>query len=155
MNVLFRRAFRRVVPSMGLLAVLVMLTAPSVDAGVTWCRSDPVVNIGGKRAHVWVSGGEGILESVTGPTRVKIFVPEGVDYELIRMDEGFGQSYDVRFVEDRDLRVAERGIQVRVEVYVPADDDIPVRVEVTDRADDLLDRTTGSTDEWLVAKAWL
>ena len=140
---------------MGLLALLLALTAPSADAIVGWCKGDPVVDIGGQRAHVWVSGVEGIQESVTGPTRVKISVPKGVDHELIMTDEGFGRGYDVRFVEDDDQRVTPRGIQIRVEVYVPAEDDIPVRVELTDRNDALLDQTTGATNQWLTAKTWL
>ena len=155
MNLSFRHAFRRVLPSLGLLALLLVLTAPSAEATLTWCRADPIVDIGGKRAHIWVSGVEGIQESVTGPTKVKIFVPKGVDRELIETDEGFGMGYDVRFVADDDLRVNGRGIQIRVEVYVPANDDIPVRVEITDRQDELLERTTGATNEWLVGRAWL
>ncbi len=148
-------SFRRVLSSLSLLVLLLVVTAPTVDATISWCKSDPVVDIGGKRAHVWVSAMDGIQESVTGPTKVKIVVPKGVDHELIEMDEGFGQGYDVRFVEDDDQRVTPRGIQIRVEVYVPAEDDMPVRVEVTDRADDLLDRSTGATNDWVIAKAWL
>ncbi len=140
---------------MGLLALLLALTAPGADAAIYWCKTDPVVDIGGQRAHVWVSGVEGIQESVTGPTRVKISVPKGVDHQLIETDAGFGQGYDVRFVGDDDLRTTPRGIQIRVEVYVPAEDDIPVRVEVTDRDDELLDGATGATNQWLTARAWL
>ena len=155
MNPSFRRASHHVLPSFALLALLLVLTAPTADAFLVWCRSDPVVDIGGKRAHVWVSGAEGILESVTGPTKVKIFVPEDVDTELVMTDEGFGLGYDVRFVEDDDLRETPRGIQIRVEVYVPAKDDIPVRVELTDRDDNLLDQTTRATNQWLTTRAWL
>lgn len=142
-------------PLIGLLAVLFMLHTQSAGAFIEWCKSDPVVEIGGKRMHVYVSGSADLLEAVTGPTVVEISVPIGVPMSLISTDQGFGQGWDVRFAESDKLRITDRGIEVRVSTYVPADATLKVLTEVTNGSDVVLSEVLGTTNTWDTAKAWL
>ena len=150
-----RPALRFAAPMLGVLT-LVLLNAGIAGAITNWCKRDPVVDIGGKRAHVYVSSTEAINQAVTDPTKVRITVPEGVSTELIRTDEGFGDlGYEVRFDRSADLRATDRGVQVEVEVYVPATLDLPVKVEFTDGQDTVLARKTGATNGWVSVRSWL
>ena len=122
-------------------------TATTATATIGWCKKDPTVSIGGKIANVWVSSPDAILDSVAGPTEVVITVPKGVDTELLKTDDGFaGLGYNVRFKESGRLDETRRGIEIEVEVKVPADDNLPVLVEVTDVDNELLKDATGRTN---------
>ena len=151
MHVLSRRGFLLIA------ALATLLLAPATaEGGIGWCSKDPIVEIGGKRVHVYVASLDEILTTVTGPTDVLITVPTGVRTELISTDEGFnGLGYDVRFAESDDLDVTNTGIKVRVSVRVPASVELPVRVKVTDRRDDLLNREFGTTNSWVTGGVWL
>ena len=113
--------------TMALLALLVG-TMPA-QAGVTWCRADPIFSVNGKIAHVYVSTYHENLNKAMAPTRVKITVPAGASTKLLYMDNGFGYGYDVTFHQSRSLSVTSSGTQVKVEVYVPATKRQPVIVE--------------------------
>ena len=147
----------RIFPLLGLLALMLVLTTAPAGAFMGWCSKDPVVDIGGKRANVWVSSPERILRTVTGPTVVKIAVPVGVGYELIATDDGFGfdPAYEVRFVESDRLAVTNLGIEIKVTVQVPANIDLPVLVEVVDRGGNLLASSTGVTNAVIVTRTQL
>ena len=149
-----RPLFRVGIPMFGVL-ILVLSGAATAGAAPTWCKTDPIVEIDGRRAHIYVASHEAILGTVTGPTGVRITVPAGVRHELIDMDQGFGEGYDVEFVESDGLRETNRGIPMVVDVFVPAGPDLPVRVEITDGKESPLDRSKGATNEWVTAKAWL
>ena len=142
-------------PLVGLLAVLFLINAQSAGAIITWCKSDPIVEIDGKRMHVYVSGPTDLLAEVTGPTMVEIQVPTGVPVSLVSTDPGFGYGWDVRFAESDKLRVTERGIEVRVSTYVPANVTVKVLTEVADGSDVVLSNVMGLTTTWNTAKAWL
>ena len=143
-------------PLVGLHAVLLLLDARSAGALVQWCRTDPVVEIGGERMHVYVSGPADLLGAVTGPTVVEITVPIGVPVSLVSTDSGFGLGWDVRFAESDRLRVADQGIEVRIRTRVPADTHrLVVVTEVTDGNGGLLATMTGATNTGDTAKAWL
>ena len=148
------RAFRFVVPLLGVLT-LALLNTPGAAAIPTWCKTDPIVDIGGKRAHIYVSSHDAILGSVAGPTKVRIAVPVGVATELIGTDEGFGEGYDVEFVESDQLRQNEGSIPVVVDAFVPSGLDLPVKVEITEGRDLNRGRSVGATNEWVTAKARL
>ena len=147
------RLLCRLVPPFVVLTLMLIVTAPGADALVGWCRKDPVVDIGGKRTHIWVASYEEINTAATGPTDVRITVPRGVSTELIRTDDGFGgHGETVSFHQSNDLRVTDRGIQIVVDVYVPATSTLPIRVEVTDRDDNLIERATGPTNQWVTVR---
>ncbi len=151
------RPSRRALPLIGLVALLLLVTTAPAGAIIGWCSKDPVVQIGGQRANIWVSSPNEILQAVTGPTRVRIAVPEGVPTELIATDDGFGwdPAYDVRFVESDGLKVTNLGIQVKVTVRVPADAELPVLVEIADGDGVVLASGTGVTNSPVVTKARL
>ncbi len=142
-------------PLLGLLVIGFLLHAQSAGALIEWCKADPIVEIGGKRMHVYASGPSDLLEAVTGPTVVEITVPTGVPATLIATDPGFGQGWDVRFAESDNLRVTDRGIEVRVRTYVPANGDFRVKTEATNGADIVLAEVMGRTNTWDTVKAWL
>ena len=143
-------------PLIVLLAVLFMLDARGAGAIVEWCRTDPVLDIGGERMHVFVSGPVDLLQTVTGPTIVEITVPAGVPYTLVSTDAGFGLGWDVRITESDQLRVGDRGTEVRVRTSVPASTNgLRVMMEVTDGNQSVLDSRTSSTNGWQTVKVWL
>ncbi len=146
---------RRSVQIVGLLALLMAVSASSTGAAFYWCKTDPVVDIGGKRAHIYVYAAEGILTAVTASTEVIISVPKGVSTDLISTDNGFGLGWEVAFKESKSLNVTKRGIQVEVEIFVPASEDLPAKAEITDREDDVVDEDIGETNRKLKLKTWL
>lgn len=142
-------------PLVGLLAIVFLLQPQSAGAVLDWCKSDPVLDIGDKRAHVYVSGPNDLLGAVTGPTVVEITVPVGVPVHIVSTDEGFGYGWDVRVAESDTLRVAKQGIEVRVRTYVPTTATLQVVTEVTDGNDVVQSATAGFTNTGNTVKVWL
>ena len=146
---------RAAFPALALVFLALALTAHGATAGISWCRTDPVVDIGGKRAHVFVASPVDVLPAVTGPTQVVIAVPVGVPTQLIEVDSGFGHGWTVSFAESDQLRVTAQGIEVRVRTYVPAGATLPVLTEVTNGAGAALGGNMGTTNGWTTTKVWL
>ena len=142
-------------PLIGLLLAIFLLHAPGAAAVIEWCRADPVVEIGGTRLHVYVSGPVEILDAATGPTVVEIAVPPGVPATLISTDPGFGHGWDVRFVESDTLDATRRRAEVQVSAYVPATADLDILIQVTDGTDFVLAEAMGTTNSWGVVNARL
>ncbi len=135
-----------------LLAVGILVwSAGEVTASRVWCRTDPVVSIDGQLADIFVAA----PLRVTGPNRVLVMVPVGVDAELVATDLGFGQGTNVAFAESAALRTTARGFQVRIRVYVPARDAMPVRLEFAHRLGQLLSPATarGTANTWVTLQA--
>jgi hypothetical protein len=110
--------------------VFVLIVAP-VDAGRKWCQIDPIFNIAGTTTSVYISVYQDMQAHVTGPTAVKLSVPAGTAVEVTYVDDGFmGFGETVSVVSDPRLKVTSRGIQVQVQVTVPADTSMPVLVTV-------------------------
>lgn len=149
------RLLRSIVVMLTLAAALALTAAPSTARTIGWCKTDPIVDIGGKRANIFVYGMYGILDIVTGPTDVVINVPVGTDTKLIDTDNGFGYGYNVKFVELESLEETKRGIEIRVDVIVPATETLPIKVEITDGAEKLLERSIGETNRVVTAEARL
>lgn len=111
-----------------LLSLMILLAAalPS-QAGLEWCPSDPVVEIGGVSVQIIVALPEQYMEAVTGPTHVEIITPKGVERELISTDSGFlGHGEVVTFLdaeggdlEGKARRHSRKGLPVLVRVRVP------------------------------------
>jgi hypothetical protein len=88
---------------------------------------------------------------VTGPTEIVIRVPPDVKSALILAGIGFGRGELVRFeAEDRLTQTAE-GVEVQIDVYVPADRELPIGLEAAPRILGILDpaRAEGATNEWI------
>lgn len=116
---------RRLLPlaAGAVLSLLPALRPPAAGALRQWCRTDPVVRIGGHTAHVYV---DAYLKNIrqaralaTGPTRIVITVPTGVPAQHIASDNGFGHGYDIVFAETDLLDFPPNPIPVRIEVRVP------------------------------------
>ena len=132
--------------------------APSAEAFRTWCRTYPVVEIDGDLADIFVSAPAEARTLVSGPNRIVVRVPAGVRAKLVANDAGFGQGTEVLFDEAKRLRATDRGIEVEIEVYVPAtDDEMPVKVEFAPRVVGLLSPASaeGTANEWIVLRTQL
>jgi len=140
-----------------LAAVAFVLLAPNAGAFRQWCRSDPIVLIGGHLANIYVSSDPAILGQATGPTQVIVVVPVGVDTELIATDPGFGHGEVVTFAESRGLRTRADGtIEVIVTVQVPSSDrSLPVLVEFVPQGSGPLVAATaqGRVNGWVVLRS--
>ena len=103
-----------------------------------WCRVDPVFQIGGQTAHVWVSAKVNNMHAAralaTGKTKLVLAVPAGVKARHLASDDGFGYGYEVAVEEAADLDGTGRVLPVRVAVTVPmATSNVEVRVEFVPR----------------------
>ena len=144
---------RSVFSALSLVALVLVLAAPGAAAGRGWCRTDPVVSIDGELADVFVEAPLEAPLKVTGPTEIVITVPVGVRAELVLAGPGFGKGEKVSFDESRKLRKTEKGIEVKVAVYVPATDDaMPVRVLFAPHVVGILwpASAEGTANDWVV-----
>jgi hypothetical protein len=151
-----RRRFAGILAGAGLL--LAAGTRETL-AGRTWCRTDPLVIIGGVLADVFVSGPLSAPLKVTGPNRIVVTVPKGVPALLVLNDPiGFGRGNNFRFAESRKLRQTDEGIEIKIEVFVPARSDaMPVRVEFAPRILGLLwpESAAGNANAWVKLRSKL
>ena len=118
---------------LGTLALLVVLGSQPAAAGRQWCRRDPIVVIAGTPVNIEVGLPEESQCTVTGPIKVVVYVPVGVGTEVTFVDAGFnGHGEHVQVVPSRQLQVRRSGVQIKVEVTVPASrSDVPVAAWVT------------------------
>ena len=140
----------RFLPALGLVLLALALTTHGALAGISWCRTDPIVRINGERVNIFVNSDEAILKQATGPTQVVVTVPLGVSTELIATDPGFGFGEVVSFTTSPYLRVTDSGrVNVVVSAYVPAvGPSLPVQVEVVP-ASGTATTLQGATNQWI------
>ena len=125
------------------LAAASLALVPAVGPGGAgafrrWCRVDPVFQIDGQTAHVWVSARANNMHAAralaTGKTKLALAVPAGVKVRHVASDDGFGHGYEVAVEEAADLDGAGPVLPVRVAVTVPmATGSVEVRVEFVPR----------------------
>jgi hypothetical protein len=73
-----------------LVAMLAMLMAsPLATAGVTWCRSDPIVRLGNVEYSIVVSLPEQNLPQIDDALRFWFFSPYGTTQQTLSLDAGF------------------------------------------------------------------
>ena len=102
------------------------------DAGRGWCHADPLFKIGNYVFDVVVSSDLAMLTSASGPVKVTLTVPEGVNATHLVSDLGFGRGYDVKVVKSSSLTATKNSIGVKVAVTAPArDSSLPVTVHMT------------------------
>jgi hypothetical protein len=129
---LTRRRLIRLATGASLALVPAAFRPRGADAARQWCRTDPVVKIGGHTAHVYVSAfvrsPKHARALATGPTEIVITLPANVPGRHVASDHGFGHGYTVTF-EESELQTGPRDIiPVRVEVRVPMKNgDVPIR----------------------------
>ena len=125
-----RRFFSAFLP---LLAIL-LLSVPA-QAGLGWCRSDPILTLDGKQVQVLVYIPGEYEPLVDNPTRVEIKTPQQVSRKLIMTDAGLNnKGYDVSFsdIGDSEARMTSTSYRIWVHVKPPikTSDIVPVMVEV-------------------------
>jgi hypothetical protein len=135
-----------------LVTLAFVVLAPGASAARAWCRTDPLIVVDGTLADVFVSGPLTAPLKVTGPTKMIVTVPEGVKAHLILQDLGFLRGYDFKFVQSSELQKTDKGIEIRIEVYVPArDSSMPIKVEFSPRLLGILapEGVEGTANEWI------
>jgi hypothetical protein len=123
---------------LGLLAVL-LLVMPAA-AGVTWCRADPIVELGGTEVQVWVAMDEQYEHLVTGPIRVTFYSPNKISKKTTFLDAGFNGYGEEVIFKHRGKVGADGAFPVEIKVRVPLDNrqlfreygvhEVPILVEV-------------------------
>jgi hypothetical protein len=112
-------------------------------AGLGWCAGDPVIVVDGQLVDLLVSVMIDDLLKVNGPTQIVVTVPKGIDAMLLVASPGFGYGEEVSFDQSPSLKATAEGIEMRVEVYLPASDDaMPVRLQIAPRVIGLLHPAT-------------
>ena len=134
------------------------LAVPTANAGIGWCRTDPVVVIDGQIADIFVSARFDDLTKVTGPTEIVVATPVGIDGQLAIATIGFGYGEKVTFQESPSLQVTTEGIELRIKFRVPARSDaMPIRVEFAPHLVGALApvEADGHANEWIVLRPHL
>jgi hypothetical protein len=118
--------------ALGLLALLVF-SAPAL-AGVSWCRSDPIVELNGHRVQIWAAIPKNVESRVTGPIQVDITVPSSVSRKVVMTDSGFnGYGENVTFSTTGGSVMPDGSFWMTVVIRVPMDgfyQTVPVLVEI-------------------------
>lgn len=134
-----------------LVFTLTGLSGQSAKAGVGWCRLDPIVMIDGNIADIFVAVPLLDLLKVNGPTEIIVTTPPDVSAYLILPGVGFLHGEIVTFETSPELNVTEEGIDVWIQVYVPARKNIPVLVEFAPHIIGILWPTSaeGTANSWV------
>jgi hypothetical protein len=138
--------------ALAVMAVLMVISTSPASAGVGWCRSDPLIMVDGVIADIFVSAPLDELLKVTGPTQIVVATPVEVDAFLILSTLGFGYGEIVSFEKSRRLKVRDGGIELQIQVFVPAtDDQMPLLVEFAPRILGILAPVAmqGTANDWI------
>ena len=113
--------------------VLVFVAVTPANAGLVWCKTDPIVRLNGQTVQVLVSIPDTYVSRVDGPTRVEIKTPQQVKRELLFVDDGFnGHGEDFSFSDIGDGYGTATGYRIKIKVTVPIEtsNTVPILVEV-------------------------
>lgn len=149
-----RRA-RRFWTLLSLIAVLTIVAVQPASAARGWCKTDPVITINGEIGDVLAAAPVDAPLLVTGPNKVVITVPAGVNAQFIASDLGFGRGWTVTIATSSALKVNKSGVQMEIKLYVPATDStMPVRLEFAPRVLGLLSPAyaQGTANSWIVLR---
>jgi len=113
--------------------MLVLVAVTPANAGLVWCKSDPIVRFNGQTVQVLVSIPDSYVSKVNGPIRVEFKTPQQVERELVFVDSGFnGYGEDVSFSDIGDGFGTPTGYRIKIKVTVPIQTSnlVPTLVEV-------------------------
>lgn len=158
---LSRRTILRLAGGAGL-AVAAAVALPETDAlaGITWCRTDPIIKLNGKTFHIYVLSTQAMFTSRTGPTEIIVKYPQGVNAtgSLIPGDNGFGLGYNLNLQATSGLSYSSSSYQVIVGTRVGANDSsLPVRMEAVRASDSkLVGSAQAYANNWIwSSKFWV
>jgi hypothetical protein len=126
-----RRALLRLGGGALALAALGPALRPAdAEAGIGWCRMDPVIRVNGRKAHIYVSSTQEMFAQAVAPIFLQVWHPLGASKQLLETDNGFGHGYGIEFLPDPSLRSGTGWVEVNVSLVAPALSSLPVRVEM-------------------------
>lgn len=135
---LSRRSMLKLAGGLALAAVPALSVADDALAGITWCRTDPIITLNGKKFHIYVLSTQAMFTQRTGPTEIIVKYPSGVNAtgSLVSGDNGFGLGYNLNLQATSGLSYTSTSYQVIVRVRVGANDStLPVRMEAVRASD--------------------
>lgn len=100
-----------------LLAVLAM--ALPAEAGLTWCKSDPIVLLDGTQLQVLVGVPAEYVPYVNGPVSVRIKTPKSVTEQLLFADLGYNGYGEAVTFGDLKATTYETTFDTNIQVSVP------------------------------------
>jgi hypothetical protein len=112
-----------------------------VSAGITWCRTDPIITVNGQVFHVYVFATEEMYQLATGPTEIIVKYPQDTiaTGQLLPNDNGFGLGYKLTLQPASGLSQSGDRLKIKLAVRVPASDSsLPVGMEAVLAADGTL-----------------
>jgi hypothetical protein len=125
---------RKLSASLCLVLLALVIFAAAASAGVTWCRSDPIVELNGKRVQIWVAVPEQYASQVSGPIQIEINAPAVVNRQLLLTDAGFnGQGESVSFTTNNGTLLPDGSFYMTFIIQVPMNGvytTVPVHIEV-------------------------
>ena len=116
----------------------VLAFATPAQAGVAWCRGDPVVMLNGTVVDISVGIPIEYVLLVDGPVAYTIQTPPPVTRDMLVADIGYGHGTTILFTDGAGA-VKDMTFPVRIDVFIPIDEaqlapDEVVPVELTVRA---------------------
>lgn len=134
------------------------LSAPTAEAGKGWCRVDPVFIIDGQVADVFIGSELSALLTTTGPIKITVTVPRGINVTHVLSDLGFGKGYKITVVKSASLKATKTSVPVNIDVYVPAKSNLlPVSVFFSPRLLGILSPASadGAANQWVSLQSHL
>jgi hypothetical protein len=131
--------------------------AAGVEAGITWCRTDPVITVNEKTFHVYVLSTQAMFQQRTGPTEIIVKYPQGTTAtgKLLPNDKGFGLGYNLNLQSTSGLSKSGTKFQIKVAVRVGANDNsLPVRMDAERPNGTLLATKTATANNWFESSAF-
>lgn len=149
---------RRLAVIVAIFALVGIVFVRPVGAGVTWCKTDPVVMLDGVIVDISSAIPLEYVPLVNGPVVYEVQTPKETSRQLILNDLGYnGHGSIVKFTNGNGV-VRDSNIPVRVTVHIPIDtsrlspgEQVPV--ELTIIAEDLTLATTQGTSGGTTADA--
>jgi hypothetical protein len=121
----------------------------SAEAGVDYCASDPIIDIGRTRLNILVGIRNGRLDDITGDVLVEVEVPQGAPRtRIVFVDQSlFKQRVTIKQATDRVWVPGERN-PIKIRVFVPGQGAIPA-VNVNTKGDGSEHNQPGKFNRWI------
>lgn len=146
-----RRSFLRLAGAAGLVVAGGLVLPDAASAGITWCRTDPVLNVDGVRFRIWVSSTEAMYNKRTSAISVRVACQQvnSVRLETVPGDNGFGLGYGLSSSTSVSSGGGARSVQIAVRAP-SSDSSLPVLVELEPLSSGYSWQSVqGTSNQWL------